>query len=147
MKTCTSCNGRKSHHNPSTHDDEMCLNCNGTGYQPEPAPVAVITPAEFLKKREELRPRADVNAVNEALKIINEHLLRGQPDINFDGRVYSGVFGIDRDQRELNVQEVINVLKNHGWLVETVSRQDGFTFKLAAKTQRSPAITRSGNSG
>jgi hypothetical protein len=148
VKTCTSCNGRKSHHNPSTHDDEICMRCRGTGHDPEPpAPVKVMSPQDFLKKQEERKPKADAKRVNLALSIINDHLEQGKPEIRFDSGIYFQTFGEDADERDLNIQQVMSVLKAAGWIVGTVSGPDSFLFKLSAKTQRSPAITRSGNSG
>ncbi len=31
MKTCPACNGRKTYHNPSEHEDYPCRICNGKG--------------------------------------------------------------------------------------------------------------------
>lgn len=134
-KTCPSCNGRKSHHNPSTHDDEPCRWCHATGYGSAIINAAtqqtyhqVTSPKEVEeRKRQEVGP--DVHAINEALKMIDFSLKKGETKITFDGRVSTSLFG-NGDRRAATLKELWRVLAESGWTAYATDNARGIEVDL-----------------
>jgi len=154
-KTCPSCNGRKSHHNPSTHDDEPCRQCHGTGYVTAIVNATThqiyhqVTSPQEVEERKRQEVSLDVHAINEALKMIDFDLKKGNTKITFDGRVSTSLFG-NGERRAATLKELWRVLAESGWTAYATDNASGITVELRPRgtiTVRPPAITRSGNSG